>query len=119
MILTREELREIGKKFAIKKCEHKDMTFFVKEVNVKQYDALQQMGAAFLQSGGNGPSFRARAVSFFLCDEEGQRLFSDNQVSELENMNGALLDAIFTEGWRFNQLGDDVEEKAIEEMEKN
>lgn len=119
MILTREELKRIGGEFAVKKCEHKDITFYVREVNVKQYDHLQQMGAAFLNSGGSGPSFRAKAVCYFLCDENGNRLFNDNQLTEIENLNGAVIDKIFTAGWGFNQLGEDVEARAMEEAEKN
>lgn len=116
MILTRDEIRRIGGQFGVKKIERPEYTYYVREITAKQFDTMQQMGAAFLNGGALS---RAKAVAYFLCDEEGNRLFADHQISEIENMRGALIDDIFLTGWTYNQLGEDVEAKAVEELEKN
>lgn len=54
---------------------------------------------------------RARLVSLSLCDEQGNRLFSDADVSELGDKSAAALERVFNVASRLSGLSDgDVEE---------
>ena len=56
---------------------------------------------------------RARLVSLSLCDEQGNRLFSDADVSELGDKSAAALERVFDVASRLSGLTDgDIEEMA-------
>lgn len=56
---------------------------------------------------------RARLVCMCLVDEEGNRLYADDQVGELAAKSGKALDRVFEVGSRLSGLSDeDMEELA-------
>lgn len=56
---------------------------------------------------------RARFLSLILCDEKGNRLFDDKDISALGKKSAAALDRLFTAGQKLNRLSnEDIEELA-------
>lgn len=55
---------------------------------------------------------RARLVAMCLVDEEGQRLFTDQQAKELGRKSGKILDRLFDEAAKLSGLS----EEAVEEL---
>jgi hypothetical protein len=58
---------------------------------------------------------RARLAVKTVCDEKGNRLFSDDDADALGKKSGKVLDRIFDAAQRLNGIGD----KAVEEIAKN
>lgn len=58
---------------------------------------------------------RARLVCLCLVDEEGNRLFGDDQVAELAAKSGKALDRVFEVGSRLSGLSDED----MQELEGN
>jgi hypothetical protein len=64
--------------------------------------------AGLLRSG-----FRARFASWTVCDEDGELLFSDEDVAELGKKSASALDRVFTRAQKLNHLSDeDVDDLA-------
>lgn len=58
-------------------------------------------------------NFRARFVARCLCDDEGNRLFSDKDVVELGRKNASVLSMLFDEARKLNGMTEeDAEELA-------
>lgn len=56
---------------------------------------------------------RAKLVAKCLCDEKGQRLFSETEIPQLGEKSAAVLDRLFTECMRLNRFSkDDVDDLA-------
>lgn len=47
-------------------------------------------------------SLRARMLVLCLCDESGERLFTDSEVAELGKRNANVLTRLFDEAWKAN-----------------
>ena len=60
-------------------------------------------------------NMHARFCALVLCNESGDRLFSDQQVAQLGNKSARALDRIFDAGQKLNKMNSD----AVEEAEKN
>jgi hypothetical protein len=60
-------------------------------------------------------SWRAKLASLLLCDENGQRLFTDADVPKLGRKSAAALHEIWTAGVKLLSITDEE----IEELEKN
>jgi hypothetical protein len=59
----------------------------------------------------NLENIRARLVALAMVDDDGERLFRDDQVKELGKKSAAALDRVFAVAQRLNGLsGTDVEE---------
>lgn len=54
---------------------------------------------------GRMDNVRARLVSLTLCDEQGQRLFSDAEISALGKKSAKALDRVFAIAQRINGIG--------------
>ena len=121
MILTKDELQRLGGIFPTKKVESAELggEFYVRVPTTKQFDELQELALLASQGALNGRPFRSKAVAYFLCDENGNRLYADNEISRIDALNGKIVDIVFTAGWRFSKLGDDEAGDAIEQLEKN
>ena len=63
----------------------------------------------------NMRNFRAKLVSKCLVDEEGGRLFADNEVEALGKKSAKALDRIFAIAQKINAIG----QKEVEELVKN
>lgn len=66
-------------------------------------------------SATNIPNWHARFASLVLSDEEGNRLFTDNDVEALSQKSAAALEAVASEGMKWNGYG----EEAVADAEKN
>lgn len=60
-------------------------------------------------------NIRASLCAVTLCDEKGNRLFSDFQIDELGNKSAIVLDRIFDVARKLNKLTNDD----LDELEKN
>jgi hypothetical protein len=59
------------------------------------------------------PEFRSRLAALTIVDEEGERLFSDEQISQLGRKSAAALDRVCEVASRINGLRpEDIEELA-------
>ena len=47
-------------------------------------------------------NFRARFLVLTLCDEKGDRLFTDAEVAELAKKSSLVLNRLFEKSWGFN-----------------
>lgn len=115
MILSIEELNAAAKMFKTKEVEIKDLggSVYIRQVTAGELDDLQQMCKAVSQS--KCPMFRAKCVVFFLSDENGKRIYTDQQANIVNGFVGRAVDDIFDAGMDFNS----VIESPVEELEKN
>lgn len=63
----------------------------------------------------NLANIRARLCALAICDEDGNRLFTDSEIEALGQKSAAALDRIFEVAQRLNKIG----AKDIEDLEKN
>lgn len=56
---------------------------------------------------GRMENVRARLVALTLCDQDGQRLFNDSEVSALGKKSAKALDRVFAVAQRINGIGAD------------
>lgn len=118
MLLTKEELKNLGGKFDVKHVTDEELgiEFYVRELTTKEFDRCQMLcGTAANVVLTDRKSLRAQCVSYFLCDENGNRLFGDHEVSQIEGMSGKLIDRIFTAGYQHAGIGD----LNLDDAEKN
>ncbi len=115
MILTLEELAQAARKFQTKQIEVAALggSVYVRQVTSGELNELQMLCKQ--HSEGRCPNFHAKCCAIFLSDENGKRLYTDQQTNVLAGFNGRALDDIFTEGMMFNSVID----MPIEELEKN
>lgn len=57
---------------------------------------------------------RATACAYFLSDEDGNRMFSNDEIDKLNALPAPGLTVVFNEGMRFNKRA-----ASIEDLEKN
>ena len=83
----------------------------VRVLSGRERDTLE---ADFTSKKGAGlANFRARFAVLCICDESGNRLFTDKDVSELEKKNANTLTLVLEAGMRLNGLTQgDVDELA-------
>lgn len=61
-------------------------------------------------SGEKMKNFRARFLVLTLCDEAGERLFSDGEVDQLGKKSAFVINRLFEKAWSLNAFRDaDVE----------
>jgi len=60
-------------------------------------------------------NFRSRFLVRCICDEQGNRLFSDDEAEELANKSAAAMARLWDEAMTLNKL----KEKDVEELAKN
>jgi hypothetical protein len=61
-------------------------------------------------SGEKMKNFRARFLVLTLCDETGERLFSDGEVDQLGKKSAFVINRLFEKAWSLNAFRDaDVE----------
>lgn len=61
--------------------------------------------ASLIGKDGRMENVRARLVSLTLCDDKGERLFSDAEVAELGKKSAKALDRVFAVAQRINGIG--------------
>ena len=55
-------------------------------------------------------NFRARFLVLTLCDEKGDRLFTDAEVAELAKKSSLVLNRLFEKAWSFNAFTNEAVE---------
>jgi hypothetical protein len=67
----------------------------------------------FVGGNKNVEMVRAKLVAKCLCDEDGERLFTEQEIPELGEKSAAVLDRLFSECMRLNRFTkDDVDDLA-------
>lgn len=67
----------------------------------------------FVGGNKNVEMVRAKLVAKCLCDDDGQRLFSEKEIPELGEKSAAVLDRLFAECMRLNRFSkNDVDDLA-------
>lgn len=69
--------------------------------------------AEFVGGGKSVDMVRAKLVAKCLCDDEGKRLFTEQEIPQLGEKSAAVLDKLFASCMKLNRFTkDDVEELA-------
>lgn len=119
MILDKNAILANGAKFDTKEIEVPELggSVYVREVNAKELDRIYVLCSRVKNMPDSAKSLRAEMCAYFLSDENGKRLFSDNQFDMLAQLNGKIMDAIMDAGMAMNSLGE--EDDPVGEAEKN
>lgn len=92
---------------------------FVRELSAADRDAFETssllLGRKGEVKGTNLVNMRARLAVLTICDEDGQRLFGEEDVVALGEMSASALQRVFEMAQRLSGFTD----KDMEELEKN
>jgi len=86
---------------------------FIRVMSVGELDAYQKEWIGKRETGVD--NFRAKFLARCLCDEKGQRLFSDEQVEDLARKSAKVVGKLFDKAASHNAITD----KDVEELAKN
>lgn len=86
---------------------------FIRVMSVGELDAYQKEWIGKKEVGVD--NFRAKFLARCLCDEKGQRLFSDEQVEDLARKSAKVVGKLFDKAASHNAITD----KDVEELAKN
>jgi hypothetical protein len=94
---------------------------YVKGMTGVERDAFE---ASVVQSRGKGvkmdlSNIRAKLASLTICDENGQRLFTDADVRELGKKSAAALQRVFAMAQKLSGIGDQDMAELAEGLEAN
>jgi hypothetical protein len=81
-------------------------------------DALEQSMVLFNEDGTRKPNvanYKAKLVAFTLVDEQGKRMFADDEIAHVAAKSAAVIDRIFEAAQKLNGWG----EVALAEAGKN
>ena len=67
----------------------------------------------------NLANIRAKLASLTICDDDGKRLFSEQDVQALSQKSAAALQRIFAVAQRLSGIGDDDVKELVGEMAEN
>jgi len=87
---------------------------FVRMLTAKERDVLESFWLARKESG-NFTNARAQIVSLTVCDEDGNRLFTEEDVEALSGKSAAALQKVYNVAMRLNRFT----KKDVEELTKN
>jgi hypothetical protein len=86
---------------------------FIRVMTVGELDAYQKEWVGKRDTGVD--NFRAKFLARCLCDEKGQRLFTDEQVEKLAAKSAKVVGRLFDKAASHNAITD----KDVEELAKN
>lgn len=122
MALTREKiLAEARQKRRMEEVDVPEWggSVFVKELSAAERDAFEasmvKLDRKGKVQGHNLANVRARLAVFALCDEDGKRLFGDDEAGILGEMSAAALQRVFEVAQRLSGISNED----MEELEKN
>lgn len=122
-LLTKESIRKahdfkVEKVFTPEWGEEGDYVF-VKTLSAQEKDALDNLIFSFNQETGemerNSENFRSKWAVKVTCDEEGNLLFTEEDLEWLVTKSSKPLQRIFSAAQKLNN----VTKEEMEEMEKN
>lgn len=67
----------------------------------------------------NMTNIRAKIASMTICDENGKRLFKEEDIQALSQKSAAALQRVFVIGQKLSGLGDDDIQELTEALEEN
>ncbi len=82
---------------------------FIRVMTAKERDLFEAR-----QRRDDFENIRARIARASLCDDNGNLLFTDEDIATLSNLHGKALDRIFEAAVKFNKIGS----KDIDELKK-
>jgi hypothetical protein len=94
---------------------------FVRTLTGAERDSFENETVLFRPLGQSGPNMdamnrtRARLCARAMCDEEGRRIFSDDDVAALSAKSAAALDRVYEVAARLSKIG----RQDMEELVKN
>lgn len=122
MSLNRDDILKV-KDIEIEEVEVPEWggSVFVKGMTGTERDAFE---SSIVQQRGKSASvnminIRAKLASLTICDEEGERLFTDKDVKELGKKSAAALQRVFDVAQKLSGISSDDIDELAEEMEKN
>lgn len=71
--------------------------YYVKIISGTERDAFEEGYADQKMK-----AFRSRFLVLSLCDENGERIFKDEDVAELAKKSSVVLNRVFEEAWKVN-----------------
>lgn len=116
MALDREGIRNKFAKVLVKevKVPEWNASVFVRQIRSGERDLFEGKNLD-LKGLQRYEDLRARFLVLTLSDEQGNRLFQDDEVAGLSQLSGAVADLIWSEAWSFNRMG----KEDLEALEKN
>ena len=94
-----------------------DGSIYIKTMTAEERDKFEE--AVFNKDNGKRKTdvsgLRAKLCAFVICDAEGQRLFTENEVETLSKKSAAALTRIFEKAQELSATREDD----LEEMTKN
>lgn len=94
-------------------------SIFVRSITAAERGTIEAAAARFKEGKGKDDSFARlftlRFATMAICDENGARLFTDEEVKELAQKNAAVVSRIAQVAQRLSGF----EKKDVEELEKN
>lgn len=116
MSLSREELlkRRDADFGSIKEIEIPEWngSVFLRPMKVGERDRLSAW--AQKPENANNTEIRKRLLVNCLCDDEGKRLFQDNQIADLDGFSDKVIDHLFIEAQKICGILED-----LKDLEKN
>lgn len=94
---------------------------YVRVLSAAERDGLELEAHRARQGGGGedaGVNYRGRLVALCACDEQGRRLFVDDDAAEVGRRPGPFVDPVAVAAARANGIGDEAA-KALEEARGN
>ena len=88
-------------------------TVYLRGMTSAERDAWEM--SIYESKGIKMDNIRARLVSLALCDENGDRLFSDGEAEKLGKKNAKVITKLFEIAQRLSGIG----QKDVEELSKN
>ena len=86
---------------------------FIRVMTVGELDAYQREWIGKKETGVD--NFRAKFLARCLCDDKGQRLFTDEQIEQLAKKSAKVVSRLFDKAAAHNA----ITEKDVEELAKN
>ena len=88
---------------------------FVRVMTGKERDQFESEVLAADNDKSKLVNIRSKLCALTVCDEQGQRLFTDQELESLGGKSAAALERIFILSQKLNLISD----KDVEELEKN
>jgi hypothetical protein len=86
---------------------------FIRVMTVGELDAYQKEWVGKKEVGVD--NFRTKFLARCLCDDKGQRLFTDEQIEQLASKSAKVVSRLFDKAAAHNA----ITEKDVEELAKN
>lgn len=116
-ILGKKEIqaREADRPVRLIYVEDWQANVYIRVLDAGEYDKLSALKDKAYANPGSVDDLRVRAVTYFLSDENGHRLYSDKEMATVAQFKTTAIEEIFNAGLDFIS----AEEDEIGNLEKN